>query len=81
MEARKNEKMFFPCFDSVTIKEWQVVLSSVEDTLSTGFFVLAPTITQENPNRKNFFWPFRQAVRGDQNNTKERFFGTPCRNK
>ena len=62
MEARKNEKMFFPRFDSVTIKEWQVVLSSVEDTLSTGFFVLPPNITQENPTRKNFFWPFRQAV-------------------
>ena len=54
--------MFFPHFASVTIKEWQVVLSSVEGTLLTGFFVLAPTITQENPTRKNFFWPFRQAV-------------------
>ena len=54
--------MFFPHFASVSIKEWQVVLSSVEGTLLTGFFVLAPTITQENPTRKNFFWPFRQAV-------------------
>ena len=62
MEARKNEKMFFPRFDSVTIKEWQVVLSSVEGTLLTGFFVLPPTITQENPTRKNLFWPFRQVV-------------------
>ena len=62
MEARKNEKMFFPHFASVTIKEWQVVLSSVEGTLFTGFFVLPPTITQENPTRKNLFWPFRQVV-------------------
>ena len=54
--------MFFPHFASVTIKEWQVVLSSVEGTLFTGFFVLPPTITQENPTRKNLFWPFRQAV-------------------
>ena len=54
--------MFFLHFASVTIKEWQVVLSSVEGTLLTGFFVLAPTITQENPTRENFFWSFRQAV-------------------
>ena len=39
-----------------------MVLSSVEGTLLTGFFVLATTITQENPTRKNLFWPFRQAV-------------------
>ena len=56
--------MFFPPFASVTIKEWQVVLSSVECTLFTGFFVFPPTIsiTQENLTRKNLFWPFRQAV-------------------